>query len=270
MNQLVSTEWLEKNIKNVKILDASWHLPNVNRNAFEEYNLNHIPNSIFFDIDKNSNPKTNLPHMLPSKEDWENIVSNLGINNSDHVIIYDNSDVFSSCRAWFTFLYFGHDPNLISVMDGNFKKWLDERRPVSKEIDINKNSKYFLNENLSLVVNKNQVNENIIKKEYQLIDARGEQRFLGLQQEPRKELKSGNINGSINLPFQKLINKNRTLKKKEELINIFKEKKIFIDKEMAFTCGSGVTACILGLANSIISGKKPIIYDGSWAEYGLD
>ena len=270
MNQLVSTEWLEKNIKIIKILDASWHLPYVNRNAFEEYNLNHIPNSIFFDIDKNSNPKTNLPHMLPSREDWENIVSNLGINNSDHVVIYDNSDVFSSCRVWYTFLYFGHDPNLISVMDGNFKKWLDEKRPVSKEININKSSKYLSNENFSLVVNKNQVNENIIKKEYQLIDARGEQRFLGLQQEPRKELKSGNISGSINLPFQKLINANRTLKKKEELKNIFKEKKIFINKEMAFTCGSGVTACILGLANSIISGKKPVIYDGSWAEYGLD
>ena len=271
MNQLVSTEWLERNIKIVKILDASWHLPNVNRDAFKEYKLNHIPNSIFFDIDKNSNQKTNLPHMLPTKEDWENILSNLGINNSDHVIIYDNSDVFSSCRVWFTFLYFGHDPNLVSVMDGSFKKWLNEKRPISKEINNNKNSKYSSNENLSLVVNKNQINENIIKKEYQLIDARGEQRFLGLQQEPRKELRSGNINGSINLPFQKLIDeKDRTLKKKEELINIFKDKQISIDKEMAFTCGSGVTACILGLANSIISGKKPIIYDGSWAEYGLN
>ena len=270
MNQLTSTEWLEKNIKIVKILDASWHLPNINRNAFEEYKLNHIPNSIFFDIDKNSNQETNLPHMLPSKKSWENIVSNLGINNSDHVIVYDNSDVFSSCRVWFTFLYFGHDPNLITVMNGDFKKWLNEKRPISKEINNTKTSKYLANEDFSLVVNKKQINENIIKKKYQLIDARGEQRFLGLQQEPRKELRSGNIKNSINLPFQKLINENRTLKKKEELINIFKEKQIFIGKEMAFTCGSGVTACILGLANSIISGKKPIIYDGSWAEYGLN
>ena len=98
---------------------------------------------------------------------------------------------------------------------------------------------------------------------------RGEQRFLGLQPEPRKELRSGNIKGSINLPFQKIINKNRTFKKKDELIKIFESKDISFEKEMAFTCGSGVTACILGLANSIVSGKKPIIYDGSWAEYGL-
>ena len=93
-----------------------------------------------------------------------------------------------------------------------------------------------------------------------------------MQPELRRELRSGNIKGSKNLPFQELINnmKDRTFKKREELINIFKERQILIDQEMAFTCGSGVTACILGLANSIISGKKPIIYDGSWAEYGLE
>ena len=269
MNQLVSSEWLNQNLNKVKILDASWHLPTVKRNSFEEYKASHITNSIFFDIDKYSNQKTNLPHMLPSKEDWEIIVSNLGINNSDHIIVYDNSEVFSSCRVWYTFLYFGHDPDLISVLDGNFEKWVNEKRPVSKEIIKNDKSNYKSNENSSLVINKNKVNENITQNKFQLIDARGEQRFLGLQPEPRKELRSGNIKGSINLPFQKIINKNRTFKKKDELIKIFKSKDISFEKEMAFTCGSGVTACILGLANSIISGKKPIIYDGSWAEYGL-
>ena len=270
MNQLVTTDWLNKNIEKVKILDASWHLPNANRNSFEEYKAGHITNSIFFDIDKNSNQKTNLPHMLPSKEDWEIIVSGLGISNSDHIIVYDNSDVFSSCRVWYTFLYFGHDSKLISVLDGGFKKWINEKRPTSNNLVNIEKSKYFAKENASLVINKDQVNKNIDSKKFQLIDARGEQRFLGLQPEPRKELKSGNIKGSTNIPFQKLLREDRTFKKKEELIDIFKSKKISIEKEMAFTCGSGVTACILGLANSIISGNKPIIYDGSWAEYGVD
>jgi len=207
--------------------------------------------------------------MLPSKKDWEIIVSNLGISNSDHIIVYDNSEVFSSCRVWYTFLYFGHNPDLVSVLDGNFEKWVKEKRPVSKEIAKNEKSNYRANENSSLVINKSKVNENITQNKFQLIDARGEQRFLGVQPEPRKELRSGNIKGSINLPFQKIINENRTFKKKDELIKIFKSKDISFEKEMAFTCGSGVTACILGLANSLINGKKPIIYDGSWAEYGL-
>ena len=271
MNQLVSTDWLDKNLSKVKILDASWHLPNVERNALEEYKLNHITDSIFFDIDKNSNQNTNLPHMLPSTKKWENIISNLGINNSDHVIVYDNSDVFSSCRVWYAFLYFGHNPELISVLDGNFEKWKKEKRSTSQEIKKKIKSNYIAIENLQLVLNKDQINRNIVSKKFQLIDARGKKRFLGLQPEPRKELKSGNIKGSKNLPFQELINnmEDRTFKKREELINIFMEKQISIDQEIAFTCGSGVTACILGLANSIISGKKPIIYDGSWAEYGL-
>ena len=270
MNQLVSTEWLDENKEKVKILDASWHLPNANRNSFEEFKSKHIINSIFFDIDKNSNQKTNLPHMLPSKEDWEIIVSDLGISNSDHVVVYDNSDVFSSCRVWYTFLYFGHDPKLISVLDGDFKKWINEERPISQKIINIEKSKYIAKENTSLVINKDQVNKNIVSKKFQLIDARGEQRFLGLQTEPRKELKSGNIKGSINLPFQKLLKEDRTFKKKDKLIEIFKTKKVSLEKEMVFTCGSGVTACVLGLANSIISGKKPVIYDGSWAEYGLN
>ena len=272
MNQLVSTEWLDKNLDKVKILDASWHLPNVERNALDEYNLNHITNSFFFDIDKNSNQNTSLPHMLPSKKEWENIVSSFDINNSDHVVIYDNSDVFSSCRVWYTFLYFGHNPDLISVLDGNFEKWKNEKRSTSKQVKKISKSNYTANENSQLVLDKDQINKNIISKRFQLIDARGEQRFLGLQTEPRKELKSGNIKGSKNLPFIELVNikAGRTFKKKEELIKIFQERQILIDQEMAFTCGSGVTACILGLANSIISGKKPIIYDGSWAEYGLE
>ena len=108
------------------------------------------------------------------------------------------------------------------------------------------------------------------KKNFLLIDARGEKRFLGLQPEPREGMRSGHIEGSKNLPFQLLINKDRTFKKRDELTSIFKKKEISIDKDKVFSCGSGITACILGLANSLITDKKPKIYDGSWAEYGLE
>ena len=237
MNQLVSTEWLEKHLDKLKVLDASWHLPTVERNALEEYKLNHIANSIFFDIDKNSNQNTSLPHMLPSKKEWENIVSNFGIDNSDHIVIYDNSDVFSSCRVWYTFLYFGHNPDLVSVLDGNFEKWKKEKRSISKKIKKISRSNYTAGENSQLVLDKDQINKNIISKRFQLIDARGEQRFLGLQPESRKALKSGNIKGSKNLPFLELLNikEGRTFKKKEELIKIFEKRQILIDQEMAFT-----------------------------------
>ena len=196
-------------------------------------------------------------------------MSNLGVKNSDHIIVYDNSDVFSSCRVWFTFLYFGHDSNLVSVLDGGLKKWLIEKRAVTKIKKKFELSSYVAHENKSLVLNKNQINENIKNKSFELVDARSNERFLGNQPEARKDLKSGNIEGSKNLPFTEIINiDDHTFKKEINLISIFKKKNINPHKKIAFTCGSGITACVLGLTNSIISGKKPIIYDGSWAEYG--
>ena len=133
MSPLKSTNWLEENINKVKILDATWHMPNSNRNALGEYKQNHIKSSIFFDLDENSNQNIPLPHMLPVSQDWEKIVSRLGIKNDDHIIIYDNSEVLSASRCWFTFLYFGHDINLVSVLDGGLKKWKLENRPLSNE-----------------------------------------------------------------------------------------------------------------------------------------
>ena len=216
MKNLVSTDWLEKNLENVRILDGSWHLPVSNRNALNEFELDHIKNSNFFDIDKNSNQKSNLPHMLPEKESWEKIMSELGIKNSDHIIIYDNSDIISSCRVWYTFLYFNHDPNLVSVLDGGFKKWLKEKKDTTKYIKKFKKSSYSAHENISLVLNKDQIIANIKNKSFELIDARGRERFLGLQLETRKELRSGNIEGSKNMPFTELINENdHTFKKKK-------------------------------------------------------
>ena len=103
---LVETEWLEKNINNVKIIDCSWHMPQTKRNGYEEYIKEHISGSLFFDLDKNSQKNTTLPHMLTDKNNWEKIVSQMGISQSDNIIIYDNSDVVSSCRCWFNFIYF--------------------------------------------------------------------------------------------------------------------------------------------------------------------
>ena len=270
MKNLVSTEWLQKNIDNVRILDASWHMPNSNRNAEEEFTKEHTKNSLFFDLDKNSNQESSLPHMLPNSGCWEKSISDFGIKNSDHVIVYDRSDIMSSCRAWYNFLFFNHNPKLISVLDGGFKKWIKENRELTQDIKTFNRSNYKASRNSNMVLNKNQIEINIKKKNYEIIDARSKNRFDGSQPDPRKELKSGHIEGSKNIPFTELINsQDNTLKNKEEIIKIFNRLELDPNKGVAFTCGSGVTACILGLANSVITGKNPVIYDGSWAEYGL-
>jgi thiosulfate/3-mercaptopyruvate sulfurtransferase len=268
---LVNTDWLQKNLNQVKILDASWHMPNTNRDAYKEFLREHIENSQFFDLDKNSELDSALPHMLPSLKKWQKILSNYGINNQDKIVIYDNSDVISSCRCWFMFVYFGHDISKVFILDGGLKKWKIDNKKLTNNITSSNKTNYLAKEIKSLVFNKLQIKENIKLNKFQVIDARGRKRFEGTEPEPRPGLKSGCIKNSKNLPFAECINKlDHTFKERDELIKVFKYAGIIADKQQVFTCGSGVTACILAMANKIINDKNPIVYDGSWSEYGLN
>ena len=266
---LVNTNWLEKNLTKVKIIDCSWHMPQTNRNGLEEYNREHIPNAIFFDLDDNSKKNTDLPHMLTDKNSWEKIVSNMGIKNEDEIIIYDSSDVISSCRCWYNFIYFSHDPKLIHVLDGGLKKWNNEKKPTTIALTKTLKTNYKAVEKKELVKNKEEIDKNISTKEFKVIDARSRERFEGKIQEPRKGLRSGSIQNSFCLPFSELINEDGTFINKDKILEKFKSTKCIIDRNLVFSCGSGVTASVLALAYSLIDNKyMPKIYDGSWSEYG--
>ena len=268
---LVETDWLQNNISNVKIIDCSWHMPQTNRNGLEEYKKHHIQNAIFFDLDSNSKKDIDLPHMLVDAKSWEKIVSNMGISKNDKIIIYDNSDVISSCRCWFNFIYFGHDPKLVHVLNGGLQKWISEKRDITDDETNIQLSKYQSFEKKELVKDKKSIDQNIIEKNFQVIDARSKNRFDGKVSEPRKGLKSGNIKNSFCIPFDQCLNKNKTFKSPKELRRVFGTcLKNINEKNIVFSCGSGVTACVLALAYSLINDKySPCIYDGSWAEYGL-
>jgi thiosulfate/3-mercaptopyruvate sulfurtransferase len=266
---LVDTNWLEGNINNVKIIDCSWHMPQANRNGFEEYKKEHIPNAIFFDLDKNSKLDTDLPHMLTDIISWEKIMGDMGIENKDEIVIYDNSDVISSCRCWYNLIYFGHDPKLVHILDGGFKKWKKENKITDNKKVITKNSIYSCEENIDLVKSKKQIEENIDKNDFNVIDARSRERFEGKVAEPRKGLRSGSIKNSLCLPFKEIINDDHTFVSKDKILEKFKSLNFDFDKNLVFSCGSGVTASVLALAYSLIDDKyMPIIYDGSWSEYG--
>ena len=266
---LVNTHWLKKKLSKVKIIDCSWHMPQANRNGFEEYKKQHIKNSIFFDLDKNSEQNTDLPHMLTDLNSWEKIVSNMGIINDDIIVIYDNSDIISSCRCWYNFIYFGHNPNLVHVLNGGLKKWVEQNKETTNTLTKIIKSNYKAIEKKELVKNKLEINKNILKKEFDVIDARNKERFEGKVSESRKGLKSGSIENSFCLPFSELINNDKTFLPKDKILEKFQSTKCNLNKNLVFSCGSGVTASVLALAYSLIENKyMPTIYDGSWSEYG--
>ena len=267
---LVESSWLDENINKVKIIDASWHL-NKNRNAIEEYNKEHIEKAIFFDLDKNSNQIKDLPHghFLPLVSDHEKNISEMGISNTDKIIIYCHSDLISSCRAWFQFLYFGHDPKLVSVLNGGMKKWKLEGRKVTNLKTKIISSKYKAKENKNMIKLKSQVDENINKKEFTVLDARSKNRFLGLAPEPSPGIKSGSIEGSKSMPLSEIVNvKDNTFLDIKKLRDIFNSSKISSNK-IVMSCGSSVTAASRALAYSLINDDYiPKIYIGSWTEFG--
>ena len=222
-------------------------------------------------LDKNSETETDLPHMLVSLKRWENIVSDMGINNDDMIIIYDNSDVISACRCWYNFIFFGHKPELVKVLNGGLEKWIKENKAKNDIIPKITKTKYIAKENKNLVKNKNEIDKNIVEKNFFVIDARNIERFKGNVKEPRAGLRSGNIKNSFCIPFHLCLNDDKTFKNRNDLKIIFENcLKDLNQKNIVFSCGSGVTACVLALAYSLINDKyQPCIYDGSWAEYGL-
>ena len=172
---LVTSDWLENNLSDIKMIDCSWHMPGIDRNPKEEYSKNHIPGAIFFDLDKNSDQDTDLPHMLPTKEKWEEIVSSMGISNTDRIVIYDNSDVLSSCRGWYNFIYFGHDKKIVSILDGGLKKWKIENKITTNENTNIFKSKYIATENKYLVKNIKEINDNLKTNNFKVIDGRSKE-----------------------------------------------------------------------------------------------
>ena len=154
---LVTTDWVFDNLNSLKIIDATWHMPAQKRNPAEEYLNAHIPNSVFFDLDENSEKDTDLPHMLPKQKTWEKIMSSLGIDNDDDILIYDNSDLKSSCRCWVSLLFFGHDEKKIHVLDGGLKKWIFENKPITKGTTEIIESNYAANKKENLVVSLDQI-----------------------------------------------------------------------------------------------------------------
>ena len=275
---LVSSEWLNSNLSKVKIFDASWHMPNSNRNGHKEYLSKHIPGAMFWDLDIHSDKDSPFPHMLPNSDYWTQMLWSFGIENDDHIVVYDFSAIHSSCRLWISLKYFGHQK--VSVLDGGMEKWLKENRPTSNKINknigkfsyidkINKKNKYKVSENLNWVKKKEQIDENIKNYSFILVDARSHERFEGKIEEPRPGLIKGCIPGSKNIPYQKCINsETNTLKTKSELVKIFEENDVDYNKPLVFSCGSGVSACVLSLAYFLITGKNAVIYDGSFAEWG--
>jgi thiosulfate/3-mercaptopyruvate sulfurtransferase len=263
------------NSKQLKIIDCRWYI-NDKKKGNEEYEKKHIPGAIFFDLEKISNLKNPIPHMLPKKEKFISFLKNNGITPDNDIVIYDQIGFFCSSRVWFTFSYYNFKS--IKILNGGIKYWEENNFVLSKQKKTSqkkqkktsqKKQKIELIEKKMMVVNQRYVKKKINDKKTLIIDARPKKRFLGLEEEPRKNLKRGNIPGSINIPFTTLVDKKGRFLSKSVLKKKFGRHVNFsLIKEIICTCGSGVTACNIIFGLNLLGIQNLKLYDGSWAQWG--
>lgn len=266
---IVSTDWLAKELgaPDLRVVDASWYLPQQKRDAKAEYAAKHIPGAAYFDIDLISDSSIPLPHMLPSPEQFARQMGELGIGDGDRVVCYDGAGLFSAARAWWMLRAMGHAN--VAVLDGGFPKWLAEKRATEAGRAQPQPRRFTPRPDKRLIRSIEQVRDNLSTHQEQVLDARARGRFKGTEPEPRPGVRSGHIPSAANLPYNELLDpKTGTVLPKDQLIARFEAEGIDLSKPVVTSCGSGVTASALALGLYLVGQADAAVYDGSWSEWG--
>jgi len=265
---LVTTEWLAERLgtPDVVVVDGSWYLPAMNRDARAEYIAGHIPGAVFFDIDAVSDKSTDLPHMLPGPKQFGEAAGALGIGRDDTIVVYDGAGLLSAARVWWTFRIFG--AKKVFILDGGLPKWKSEARGLEAGEVKRPARKFDADMDTRAVAMLGDVQMALVSETAQVVDARPADRFRGEAPEPRPGLASGHMPGAINVPSSSLIEDGRLLAP-ERLTKLFRDSGVDLEKPVITSCGSGITAAMLWLAFDAVGKTPQALYDGSWAEWGL-
>ena len=261
---IVSVDWLLANLHepNVRVVDASWYLPAMGRDAEAEFLAGHIPGAVRFDIDRIADANSGLPHTLASAVDFADAVSRLGISETDTIVVYDGMGLFSAPRVWWNFRIMG--ANDVYVLDGGLPAWKAAGGPLESGEARIRSARFEPKFDPTAV---RSIEDVLANENATIVDARPSGRFTGEDPEPREGLRSGHIPGSRSLPFTDLQN-NGSLLSEADLRAAFAAASVPTDTPVVATCGSGVTAATIVLARHRLGYRDDTIYDGSWSEWG--
>ncbi len=266
---LVTTDWLAAHLKDpdLRLFDASWHMPDSGRDARAEYAAAHIPGARFFDIDEIADLRSALPHTAPPAEKFASRMRALGVGDGHQVVVYDSAGIFSAPRVWWLFRLMGKTD--VAVLDGGLPKWQAEGRETEDMPPVLRERHITVQRQAGLIKDVTQVAAASKLGDHEILDARSPARFRGEEPEPRAGLRAGHIPGSKNLHFRTLLNEDGTMKAPDELRAVFEAAGVDLKKPVISSCGSGVTACIIDLALERIGHRRHAVYDGSWSEWGM-
>ncbi|CAM4316090.1 sulfurtransferase [Vibrio neonatus] len=269
-NVLVDCTWLSKHLgdKDLVLLDA-FMLNVVGKEPIEYSEFVTIPGALPFDIENDfCNNESSQLHALPTAQQFTKNAQKLGINKQSTIVVFDNQGIYSAPRAWWTFKVMGFDN--VKVLDGGLPAWIEKGYPTSHAYSkIVGRGDFVANYESNKVTDYQRVLAELNNPKQLVVDARGRARFNAEVAEPRPGVRAGRIPNSVNLPFASLMEGNG-FKSKQALLQLFSDIGSEDSERLVFSCGSGITACILILAAHEMGLSNTILYDGSWAEWGAN
>lgn len=267
MSPFKTADWLEQNLSNpdIRIVDASWYLPNIDANAFEDYRREHIPGAVFFPIDEIADKTSDLPHMVAKPDVFASEVGKLGISEKNTIVVYDNKGLFSAARVWWNFRVMG--AKNVFVLLGGLPAWKACSFATTSGEEHYPEQKFIPHFSPELVASWQDVLKALDNPEIQVVDVRPAERFAGTQPEPRAGIRSGHMPNALNMPFMELTAEG-VMQAPERIEAILSAHNVDPNKPVIASCGSGVTAPILSLALAAAGHDNLKVYDGSWTEWG--
>eukprot|EP01006_Ploeotia_vitrea_P052734 TRINITY_DN67722_c1_g15_i1.p1 TRINITY_DN67722_c1_g15~~TRINITY_DN67722_c1_g15_i1.p1 ORF type:complete len:371 (-),score=201.90 TRINITY_DN67722_c1_g15_i1:149-1213(-) len=275
-SSLVTTDWVAANYASVRLVDASWFIPSVNEDAYRNFMVKRLPGSVFFDIDEIADPDSTLPHMMPSEQQFADVVGEtMGLTVDDNIVVYDSIGIFSAPRVWYTFRMFG--AKNVAILDGGLPQWVRDDLPTASgpSVCTYPKAKFEAKMDRKRIKDMDEMLANAFAppdQRLQVIDARSAGRFDGVEDEPRPGLRGGHMPHSINVPFTYLLDDfTLSLKSPEAIKKVFQRAGVDLrdkHKTIVTTCGSGITAAFLAYGLHLIGHDDVSLYDGSWSEWG--
>jgi thiosulfate/3-mercaptopyruvate sulfurtransferase len=263
---LDDTQWIVDHIN-----DHEVRIAEVDYDPTANYNLGHVPGAVLFDWKKDINDP--VSRNIFSRQSCEDLLQRTGVNNNTTLVLYGDFNNWFAAFAFWAFKYYGFKD--LRLMNGGRKKWLEEDRPISKDIPQYQRGNFKATEpDKSIRVFLNQVKEALDKENIAMVDVRSPKEFTGEILAPPEyptehAQRGGHIPRASNIPWSQAVKDDGTFKSVEELKQLYQSKGIVPEKEIIAYCRIGERSSHTWFVLKYLLGYPDVKnYDGSWTEWG--